>query len=138
MLRNGVPIADCTGPSGSAVPSPCIADRLAIGGGDIQITVNTIAASRWNFAVVKPYAFGGFLPPVDGGGVRNLAKAGGAIPVKFSLGGDRGMAIFTAGSPASQKVDCNTSAPSDAIDETVTAVSSPSSVSAIAAAPQSP
>ncbi len=123
VLRNGVPIADCTGTPGEAVPSPCIAERLAIvgGAGDLRITVYTVAASRWNFAVVAPYAFGGFKPPVDGGGVRNLAKAGSAIPVTFGLGGDRGTAIFTAGSPASRRVVCDTSAPVDAIEETVTA-----------------
>ena len=123
VLRNGVPIADCTGTPGEAVPSPCIAERLAIAGGvgDLRITVYTVAASRWNFAVVAPYAFGGFKPPVDGGGVRNLAKAGSAIPVTFGLGGDRGTAIFTAGSPASRRVVCDTSAPVDAIEETVTA-----------------
>ncbi len=121
VLRNGVPIADCNGDPGEAVPAPCVAERLAIGDGDLRITVYTVAASRWNLAVVSPYAFGGFRSPVDGAGVRNLAKAGSAIPVKFSLGGDRGTSIFTAGSPASQRVTCDTSAALDAIEETVAA-----------------
>lgn len=115
VLRNGVPIADCTGSAGTADPSPCVASRLAIGDGDVQVTVNTIAASRWNFAVVAPYAFGGFRAPVNGGDVRNLANAGSAIPVKFSLGGNRGLAIFTSGSPASRRVDCDTSSPIDIV-----------------------
>lgn len=121
VLRNGVPIANCTGSAGTADPSPCVASRLAIGDGDVQVTVNTIAASRWNFAVVSPYAFGGFRPPVNGGEVRNLAKAGSAIPVRFSLAGDRGLAIFTSGSPASRRVDCDTSSPIDVIEQTVSA-----------------
>ncbi len=87
VLRNEVVVAECVGPAGTADPSPCVASRTALGDGDIELTVHTLAASRWGFAVRAPYAFGGFLPPVNGNGVRNLAKAGSAIPVKFSLGG---------------------------------------------------
>jgi hypothetical protein len=118
VFRNGVPLGTCP-----ALPivSPCVAARDPLAGGDIRITVYTLAASTWNFGVVTPYAFGGFRSPVDGAPIRNLAKAGTAIPVKFGLGGDRGMAIFTAGSPASQRVACDTSSPMDAIEETVNA-----------------
>ena len=121
VLQNGVPIGNCTGPTGTADPSPCVASRLPLDGGDIEVTVITMAASRWNFAVVPPYVFGGFQPPVNGGGVRNLAKAGSAIPVKFSLGGDRGLAILASGSPASRSVNCDTSSPIDIIEQTVSA-----------------
>ena len=54
----------------------------------------------------------------DGGSV---VKAGGAIPVKFSLGGNFGLNIFAANYPASQMVNCNSSDRSDAIEETVAA-----------------
>lgn len=121
IFRNGTPLAGCTT---DPISSPCVASRVALGGGDIQITVKTLAASRWNFAVVVPYAFSGFKAPVNGGTVRNLAKAGSAIPVRFGLGGNRGLTIFTAGSPASQHVACDTASPIDAIDQTVTAGSS--------------
>ena len=40
----------------------------------------------------------------------NSAKAGSAVPVKFSLGGDRGLAILADGYPASVQVDCVTGA----------------------------
>ena len=40
----------------------------------------------------------------------NSAKAGSAIPVKFGLGGDKGLNIFASGHPLSQKIDCNTGA----------------------------
>ena len=40
------------------------------------------------------YDFGGFFSPVDNPDVLNRAKAGSAIPVKFSLGGDQGLDIF--------------------------------------------
>lgn len=80
-----------------------------------------MAASRWNVAVVSPYVFGGFQPPVNGDGVRNLAKSGSAIPVKFSLGGDRGPAILTAASAVSQHIACDPSSPLDVIEQTVAA-----------------
>ena len=54
----------------------------------------------------------------------NTVKAGSAIPVKFSLGGDKGRDIFEAGSPASGLASCDTSLTPDAIEETVTAGSS--------------
>jgi hypothetical protein len=67
------------------------------------------------------YAFTGFFQPVDNPPTRNTVKAGSAVPVKFSLGGNQGMSIFAAGSPASQTIQCDTSAPISAIEQTVTA-----------------
>ncbi|CAN5604301.1 hypothetical protein BH24ACT15_BH24ACT15_28530 [soil metagenome] len=68
--------------------------------------------------------FVGFLAPIENGAVVNAAKAGSAIPVKFSLGGDRGLSIFAPGFPRAQLMQCETNAPIDAIDETVSANSS--------------
>ena len=51
----------------------------------------------------------------------NVAKAGSAIPVKFNLGGNQGLAIFTAGSPGSTQVTCDNQEGQDQIEETVTA-----------------
>jgi hypothetical protein len=45
------------------------------------------------------YAFGGFWAPVDAAPAVNVAKAGSAIPVKFTLGADYGLAIFRTGYP---------------------------------------
>lgn len=49
------------------------------------------------------------------------AKAGAAVPVTFSLGGDQGLDIFEAGYPKSQQIDCDSTAPVDGIEQTVTA-----------------
>jgi hypothetical protein len=54
----------------------------------------------------------------------NIAKAGTAIPVKFSLGGDKGLSIFAAGYPKSQMIACDSTDPVDDIEQTVTAGSS--------------
>ncbi len=63
--------------------------------------------SNADFAITWP--FSGFFPPIGPG--LNPAKAGSAVPVKFSLGGDRGLAILEDGYPASVQVDCVTGAP---------------------------
>jgi hypothetical protein len=41
----------------------------------------------------------------------NKAKAGGAVPVKFSLGGDQGLDIFATGYPLSRQIECGTGTP---------------------------
>lgn len=75
------------------------------------------------------YAFDGFYTPVNnkdaqGNYVLNAVKAGSAIPVKFSLGGDYGLEVFEAGYPRSQGIQCNSTADVDGIEETVNAGSS--------------
>jgi hypothetical protein len=122
VRRNGTPVGACTGAAGQAVPTPCVSLRALLHGGDaegdIAITVLTEAASIWTFATVRPYAFGGFLRPVDNRPVVNTTNSGSAIPVKFSLGGDRGMAIFVSGSPASQQIPCDATASTDPVETT--------------------
>ncbi|HEX9387606.1 MAG TPA: PxKF domain-containing protein, partial [Anaerolineales bacterium] len=66
------------------------------------------------------YPFSGFFSPVDNLPVLNTIKAGQAIPVRFSLGGDQGLDIFAVGYPKVQQIACDGSAPGDAIEETVT------------------
>ncbi|HEX5615157.1 MAG TPA: PxKF domain-containing protein [Acidimicrobiia bacterium] len=79
---------------------------------------NTAVAS---YHVSSTYAFSGFKTPVDDRPTLNKAKAGSSIPVRFSLGGDRGLAIFADGSPRSQLMTCGTAMDVDAIEQTVAA-----------------
>jgi hypothetical protein len=69
------------------------------------------------------YAYTGFLQPVDNPSVLNTAKAGVAIPVRFSLGGNQGLTILAAGSPSVRAITCP-KGKSDAIEETVSATAS--------------
>ncbi len=69
----------------------------------------------------RRYPFTGFFQPVDGGDVVNAARAGAAIPVKFSLGSNLGLDIFATGYPRAQAMNCDTRAPIDVISETVNA-----------------
>ena len=114
-LVDGAVSVTCTPASGSS---------FAVG----STTVNCSAQdSRGNsasssFAVKVGYAFGGFYQPIDNAPMVNSVKAGSAIPVKFSLGGNQGMNIF-ASAPASGAIACGAT-DGDAIEETVTAGSS--------------
>jgi len=67
------------------------------------------------------YDFAGFFQPIDNLPTLNAVKAGSAIPVKFSLGGNQGLNIFFQGYPLSQQVACGTGAPIDDIETTITA-----------------
>jgi hypothetical protein len=96
---------------------------------DVTTSVDTVAnkacgsvTSLSPFALMEvAYQFGGFFQPVDNPPVLNSMKAGQAVPVKFSLGGNRGLDIFDAGYPASQSVSCTGSGTVDAIEAIATA-----------------
>jgi hypothetical protein len=66
------------------------------------------------------YNFTGFFQPVDNLPTLNTAKAGSAIPVKFSLGGNFGLNVMFIGYPSSKVVACDAS-PGDAVEQTSTA-----------------
>jgi hypothetical protein len=58
-----------------------------------------------------PFDWSGFFSPLDNPPALNKAKAGGAVPVKFSLGGDQGLDIFATGYPLSRQIECGTGTP---------------------------
>jgi hypothetical protein len=78
------------------------------------------------------FSFAGFFAPLTNGAVLNLVKAGSAVPVKFSLGGDRGLGVFAVGSPSSQRISCDTQASLDVVEETVSPGASTLSYDALA------
>ncbi len=77
--------------------------------------------SSCDFTVTVQYNFAGFFPPVANLPSVNIVQAGRAIPVKFSLSGNKGLGIFAAGSPSSGPIACNSSDPATLLEETVTA-----------------
>ena len=85
---------------------------------------STAVCDIGSFELQSLYAFSGFFSPVDNPPDNNQTKAGSAIAVKFSLGGDQGLDIFADGSPTSQRIDCDSTDPVDPVEETVTAGSS--------------
>ena len=68
--------------------------------------------------------FTGFFAPVNNLPALNVVNAGRAIPVKFSLNGNKGLDIFAPGFPASGVIACDNNAPPEEVEETVTAGSS--------------
>jgi hypothetical protein len=80
---------------------------------------NVIGSLERTYVVQFP--FDGFFSPVDNEPMLNVAKAGSAIPVIFSLGGNQGLNIFASGYPKSQTIACDATAPADGIDSTVAA-----------------
>lgn len=53
------------------------------------------------------WPFDGFRAPVDNQPTVNSIKAGQAVPMKFSLGSDRGLDVVADGYPQVQRVSCN-------------------------------
>jgi uncharacterized repeat protein (TIGR01451 family) len=77
-----------------------------------------------SFTVTVLYNFTGFFSPVNNLPTVNTVNAGRAIPVKFSLSGNKGTNIFASGYPASGVIPCNSSDPATELTETLTAGSS--------------
>jgi hypothetical protein len=67
------------------------------------------------------YNWTGFFQPVENNDALNTAKAGSAIPIKFNLGGNQGLAIFNPNPPKSTQVACTGYADEDLIQDTFTA-----------------
>lgn len=116
--ESGSGVASCVGtaPSGAAL------DTSAVGTKTFTVTATDVAGNQATSTAtyMVTWPFGGFTGPVNGGSTVNATKAGGVVPVKFSLGGDRGLAILATGYPKSVKVNCATSAPIDSLEEYAT------------------
>jgi len=75
------------------------------------------------FLLTPPYTFSGFYQPVDNLPTLNKTKPGKTIPVRFSLGGDKGLDIFAKAAdgssyPKSESIACDSTALVDGIEET--------------------
>jgi hypothetical protein len=91
--------------------------------GAIDVAGNMATSAIAEYTVTFPWT--GFYQPVDnkdasGRYILNKAKAGSTIPIKFNLGGDRGLDILATGSPSSGVVGCDTAATTDALEEYAT------------------
>jgi hypothetical protein len=111
-----------------------LSDVTTLGNGDIRVVwaadddfflgEHNIYARTFSLPSISIYDFVGFFQPIDNLPTLNIASAGSSIPVKFSLGGDQGLAIFAAGYPASSPIPCDATEPGAIIEETVNAGSS--------------
>jgi hypothetical protein len=105
------------------VATPTSGSEFPVGTTTVNLTATDGAGNQTtgSFMVTVLYNFIGFFQPVDNLPTINVAKAGSAIPVKWSLAGYRGMDIFAAGYPASGTIPCESTSDADVIEQTVTA-----------------
>jgi len=119
------PTPTATDDSGSATvtTNPVSGAVFQVGTTTVSVTAtdpngNTATGS---FTVTVLHNFSGFLQPVENLPTLNVVNAGQAVPVKFSLSGNKGLNIFAAGYPASGEVACDASEPGSVIEETISA-----------------
>jgi hypothetical protein len=124
-----MPVSFTVTSSDSCDSAPAVALSRASGSvfnvGTTAVTATATDASgnaaSCTFNVTVLYNFTGFFSPVENPPTLNHVKAGQAIPLKFSLSGNKGLGIFAANYPASQEVSCNSSAPVSELEGTDTA-----------------
>ena len=94
-----------------------------VGTTTVHVTATDAAGnhSECSFTVTVRYLFTGFFSPVNNPPTLNTVQAGKAVPVKFSLSGDKGLSIFAANNPYSVSLNCNTSDPGVDVTETLNA-----------------
>ncbi|HXI25083.1 MAG TPA: HYR domain-containing protein, partial [Pyrinomonadaceae bacterium] len=78
-------------------------------------------SSTCAFTVTVLYDFTGFFAPVGNPPTLNAVNAGRAVPVKFSLSGDKGLNVFAANNPYTVSLNCNSNDPGVDVTETTTA-----------------
>lgn len=114
LVDGPVPVT-CSHASGASYPAGSTTVTCSAQDGRTPANVATMS-----FQVHVTYAWTGFFRPIDNLPTVNTVKAGSAVPVKFSLGGNQGLDVFEAGYPRSGPINC-TASNQDEITETVTA-----------------
>ena len=103
-----------------ASPDPCVAARTRVPAtGPIDYAtfrVLTSEASTWTLRLRIPFPWAGFRAPVNNPPTVNVGLGGLAIPVRFTLGGDQGLAIFAPGYPKSERIPCPSGAARDLLE----------------------
>ncbi len=121
-VDGGSGVASCLGPVANASPIDTSSPGTKTFTVNSTDTVGNPSTLAVTYTVV--FTFTGFFSPVNNLPALNSVKAGSAVPVKFSLSGNQGLNIIAAGYPASVATACDSTAPVDAVEETVTAGSS--------------
>ncbi len=101
--------------------SPASGSVFGVGATTVTATATDASGNTTvrTFTVTVLYNFDGFFSPVANLPTFNSVNAGRAVPIKFSLSGNKGLAIFAAGSPASQQISCSSTAPTSELEGTV-------------------
>jgi hypothetical protein len=96
--------------------------RVSVSDGDGGTDTRTVGLTVTSSVPPQPEAWPwqGFFQPVDNLPTVNVVKAGSSVPVKFSVGGYRGLGIIADGYPASSGTSCSAAADSDTLEEVAT------------------
>ena len=113
----GSPIAASPGPNTFTVTASdvayTVADTNGDGAGDTLVSSPNASMATAHYTVVYPFT--GFKAPLANPPEEvNPVKAGQAVPIKFSLGGDRGLGILTL-APTSRPIACHSGPPGDPV-----------------------
>jgi hypothetical protein len=133
-----VPTVTCVDPSATVGYSAKVGQVTATcsdAGGTVSVTYNVAYCSTSLMSPVSGSwvtSAGTCTTPAPSTSVYNVSKAGSAVPLKFSLHGNQGLAIFAPGYPLSQQV----LATGSFTDNTVTATAGESGLSYDAASDQ--
>ncbi|HKP57770.1 MAG TPA: PxKF domain-containing protein [Polyangiales bacterium] len=104
--------------SGDWTPIDSMSERREQHAATLLTTGEVLVVGGWNGAALanaevygpsaggEAFDFAGFFSPVDNPPAVNKAKAGSAVPIKFSLHGDHGLDVLASGSPTSSPVRC--------------------------------
>jgi uncharacterized repeat protein (TIGR01451 family) len=92
----------------SVVYTPASGSVFPVGNSTVSATATDAHGNTTTktFTVTVLYNFTGFFSPVANPTTVNAVNAGRAIPVKFSLSGNKGLNIFAADSPSSAPYTC--------------------------------
>ena len=105
--------------SGIASQSCAATNTSTVGNKSVNCTATDLAGNTAStpasYRVI--YNFAGFFQPIANLPLVNDVNAGQSIPIKFSLNGYQGLAIFAPGYPASSAVACNANEPGSTIEE---------------------
>ncbi len=104
----------CTGPEHTYTTFGAYNIAITVTDKDGGAGINTLS-----YSVI--FSWSGFFRPVDNLPALNTLNAGTAVPLKFSLNGNKGLDIFATGYPKSIPVSCSTGSGSDPVEETTTA-----------------
>jgi lysophospholipase L1-like esterase/PKD repeat protein len=111
---------------GTILEGPVVSHRY-IEPGEYLVTLTVIddgdavgVATAESTVTISRYEFTGFEAPVAPAPTVNTMNAGRAVPLKFGLGGDRGLDVLAEDSPSSNRVDCESGVDLNEVSTTTT------------------
>lgn len=108
-----LPTATDNCPGVTVTANPVSGSIFSVGTTTVNVSaVDAVGnSSTASFTVTVLYNFTGFTGRVSNAPAINYLTAGNTVSIRFSLGGNKGLNIFSAGSPSSRQVTCPAGSP---------------------------